>query len=141
MLAEENKIFNNLYGQNGVALNIAKKLGSFADLKGILEKGTDFIINEMKASNLKGRGGAAFSVGMKWSFISKDDPRDRYLVINGDEGEPGTCKDRELLRHEPYKLIEGIIIASYAIKAKTCYVYIRGEFAEEAKVLQKAIDE
>jgi NADH-quinone oxidoreductase subunit F len=141
MLAEENKVFNNLYGQNGVALNVAKKLGSFADLKGILEKGSDFIVNEMKASNLKGRGGAAFSVGMKWSFISKDDPRDRYLVINADEGEPGTCKDRELLRHEPYKLIEGIIIASYAIKAKTCYVYIRGEFAEEAKVLQKAIDE
>lgn len=141
MLAEKDKIFNNLYGQHGVGFEIAKSLGDFKDLKSILEKGDAFIIEEIKKSGLKGRGGAGFPTGNKWSFINKNDPKPKYLVINGDEGEPGTCKDREIIRHEPFKLLEGIIMASYAISAKVCYIYIRGEFYQEVEVLQKAIDE
>jgi NADH-quinone oxidoreductase subunit F len=141
VLAEKDKIFNNLYGQHGVGFEIAKSLGDFKDLKSILEKGDAFIIEEIKKSGLKGRGGAGFPTGNKWSFINKNDPKPKYLVINGDEGEPGTCKDREIIRHEPFKLLEGIIMASYAISAKVCYIYIRGEFYQEVEVLQKAIDE
>ncbi len=141
MLEAKDRIFNNLYGQNGVSLQIAKSLGDFKDLKAILSKGDSFLIEEIKKSGLKGRGGAGFPTGMKWSFINKADPRPKYLVINGDEGEPGTCKDREIIRHEPFKLLEGIIIASYAISAKVCYIYVRGEFFQEVQILQKAIDE
>jgi NADH-quinone oxidoreductase subunit F len=141
MLKEENKIFNNLYGQKPVSLANAKLSGEFKDMKDILSKGPAFIVEEVKKSGLKGRGGAAFSTGMKWSFIKREDPRPKYLVVNGDEGEPGTCKDREIIRSEPFKLLEGIIYASYVIDAKVCYVYIRGEFYQEAEVLQNAINE
>lgn len=141
MLKDTDRIFNNLYGQHTINFKNANTLGDFKQLKEILKKGSSFIINEVKNSNIKGRGGAGFPTGMKWSFINQKDPRPKYLVINADEGEPGTCKDRELIRHEPFKIIEGSILASYAIGAKTCYIYIRGEFCEEAEVLQKAIDE
>jgi len=141
MLKDTDRIFNNLYGQHTINFKTAITLGDFKQLKEILTQGSSFIINEVKNSNIKGRGGAGFPTGMKWSFINQKDPRPKYLVINGDEGEPGTCKDRELIRHEPFKIIEGCILASYAIGAKTCYIYIRGEFCEEAEVLQKAIDE
>ncbi len=141
MLDNKDKVFNNLYGQHGVSFDIAKSLGDFAELEDILKKGSSFIIEEIKKSKLRGRGGAGFPTGMKWSFIKTSDPRPKYLVINGDEGEPGTCKDREIIRHEPYKILEGAIIASYAIQAKVCYIYIRGEFYQEAAVLQRAIDD
>ncbi|MDR0484081.1 MAG: NADH-quinone oxidoreductase subunit NuoF [Alphaproteobacteria bacterium] len=141
MLEKIDRVFNNLYGTKGVSFEVAKSLGDFSNLKETLEKGADYIINEVKNSQLKGRGGAGFPTGMKWSFINKKDPRPKYLVINGDEGEPGTCKDREIIRHEPYKIVEGAIITSYAIEAKTCYIYIRGEFIQETRNLQKAIDE
>ncbi|MDR2007357.1 MAG: NADH-quinone oxidoreductase subunit NuoF [Alphaproteobacteria bacterium] len=141
MLEKNDRVFNNLYGSQGVSFEVAKSLGDFKDLKEILEKGADYIIGEIKNSQLKGRGGAGFPTGMKWSFINKKDPRPKYLVINGDEGEPGTCKDREIIRHEPYKIVEGAIISSYAIEAKVCYIYIRGEFIQETRALQKAIDD
>lgn len=134
-----NRVFNNLYGQLEVNFENAKKLGDFVHLQDILQKGREYIIDEMKKSGLRGRGGAGFSTGTKWSFINPNDTRDKYLVINGDEGEPGTCKDREILRHEPYKLVEGCIIASYAIGAKACYIYIRGEFYQETEKLNQAI--
>ncbi|MDC2965908.1 NADH-quinone oxidoreductase subunit NuoF, partial [Alphaproteobacteria bacterium] len=92
-------------------------------------------------SGLRGRGGAGFSTGMKWDFMPKSRDKQHYLVINADEGEPGTCKDRDIIRNEPHKLIEGCLIAGYAIGATKCYIYIRGEFLNEASILQKAIDE
>lgn len=141
LLAEENKVFQNIYGQHGVSLSIAESLGDLIKLKEILAKGREWVIEELKTSGLKGRGGAGFPTGMKWSFMNPKDPRPKYLVINGDEGEPGTCKDREIIRHEPYKIIEGSIIGANVIGAKVCYIYIRGEFYQEAMVLQKAIDE
>jgi len=99
------------------------------------------LIELVKASGLRGRGGAGFSAGMKWSFVPKDSPKPRYLVVNADESEPGTFKDRELMTKNPHQLIEGIVLASYAIKAAVCYIYIRGEFAFLVPVLEKAIAE
>ncbi len=141
MLDPKNRVFNNLHGQHGVGFKEAQKLGDFVKLDEILKKGPAQIIADMKASGLKGRGGAGFSTGDKWSFINPADTRTKYLVINGDEGEPGTCKDRELIRHEPYKIVEGCIIGAFAIGAKSCYIYIRGEFYYETQKLQKAIDD
>ena len=142
MLKEENKIFKNLYNEQGWELENALKRDDWLDTKKIIEKGRDWIINEIKASELRGRGGAGFSTGLKWSFAPKKvGSRPHYLVINADESEPGTCKDRDILRFEPQKLIEGCLIASYAVNAKICYVYIRGEYLNEGKRLQEAIDE
>ena len=96
----------------------------------------------MRKSGLRGRGGAGFVTGMKWSFMPKEvGERPHYLVVNADEGEPGTCKDREILRHEPHKLIEGCLLAGVGMGAHTAYIYVRGEFYREAEALQRAIDE
>lgn len=96
----------------------------------------------MKVSGLRGRGGAGFPTGMKWSFMNKpSDGRPKYLVVNADEGEPGTCKDREIMRHDPHKLVEGCLIAGRAIGARAAYIYIRGEFYNEASNMQVAIAE
>lgn len=123
----------------------AQKLGDWYKTKEILLKGHDWIISEIKASGLRGRGGAGFPSGLKWSFMNKPgfekDKRPRYLVINADEGEPGTCKDREIIRKEPHKLIEGCLIAGRAMNATVCYIYIRGEFYNEALVIESAIHE
>ena len=98
------------------------------------------IVDEVKKSNLRGRGGAGFSTGLKWSFVPKEAKR-VYLVVNADESEPGTCKDRELMAYDPHLLFEGMAIASYALSCKHAYIYIRGEMMREAKILQAAIDE
>ncbi|MCX2562386.1 NADH-quinone oxidoreductase subunit NuoF [Acetobacter thailandicus] len=142
MLQDENRIFTNLYGQNDWKLAGARVRGDWHDTASILSRGSEAIIAEMKASGLRGRGGAGFSTGMKWSFMPKNfDGRPHYLVINGDESEPGTCKDREIMRHEPHKLIESALIASFALNAHAAYIYIRGEFYQEAQHLQAAVDE
>jgi NADH-quinone oxidoreductase subunit F len=141
MLKNDDKVFNNLNKLLDISFNDAKNLGSFVNTFSILEKGSEFILNEVIESGLKGRGGAGFSTGTKWSFIKRNDPRPKYLVINGDEGEPGTCKDREIFKYESYKLLEGILLASYTINANVCYIYIRGEFYQESVILQHAINE
>jgi len=143
MLQDKDRIFINLYGDFGRDVQSAKTRGDWKDTKDIIAKGKDWIINEVKLSELRGRGGAGFPTGMKWSFAPKEvkSGRPHYLVINADESEPGTCKDRDILRFEPQKLIEGCLIASYAVNANTCYVYIRGEYIAESKILQEAIDE
>jgi NADH-quinone oxidoreductase subunit F len=141
MLQDKDRIYTNLYGQLDFRLAGARARGDWDGTKEILLKGRDWIITEMKASELRGRGGAGFSAGLKWSFMPKESPRPHYLVVNADEGEPGTCKDRDIMRHDPHKLVEGCLIASFAIGAHACYIYIRGEFAGEASNLQIAIDE
>ena len=143
MLQDKDRIFTNLYGDSGRDIKSAKARGDWKDTKEIIAKGKDWIINEVKLSELRGRGGAGFPTGMKWSFAPKEvkPGRPHYLVINADESEPGTCKDRDILRFEPQKLIEGCLIASYAVNANACYVYIRGEYLAESKILQEAIDE
>ncbi|RAU21281.1 NADH-quinone oxidoreductase subunit F [Paramagnetospirillum kuznetsovii] len=142
MLRDSDRIFTNLYGFHDWRLAGAKARGDWDGTKDILAKGRDWIIDEMKNSGLRGRGGAGFPTGVKWSFMPKTEgPRPHYLVINADEGEPGTCKDREMMRFDPHKLIEGALIASFAIGAHAAYIYIRGEFIREAEHLNYAIDE
>ena len=143
IIVDENTVFKNLYGFEGKDIESAKKRGSWQGVAEILAKGQDWIIEEVKKSGLRGRGGAGFSAGMKWSFMPKTRPADApaYLVVNADESEPGTCKDRDILRNDPHVLVEGILYASFAIRATQAYVYVRGEFYHEAMSLQNAIDE
>src|SRR5690349_9193707 len=142
MLADKDRIFQNLYGLHDWGLEGARKRGAWDGTKAIIEKGRDWIINEMKASGLRGRGGAGFPTGVKWSFMPKQsDGRPSFLVVNADEGEPGTCKDRDMMRNDPHKLVEGCLIASFACGANACYIYIRGEFYREAERLETAIEE
>ncbi len=142
MLADSDRIYTNIYGFEPFSLEYAKKRGDWDNTKDIIAKGRDWIINEMKASGLRGRGGAGFPTGMKWSFMPKvSDGRPHYLVINADESEPGTCKDRDILRNEPHKLIEGALLAAFAMGANACYIYIRGEFFNEGSTIVQAIKE
>ena len=142
MLKEEDKIFKNLYNDLGWTLEESLKRSDWLKTKDIISKGREWIINEIKISELRGRGGAGFPTGVKWSFAPKNiGSRPHYLVINADESEPGTCKDRDIMRFEPQKLIEGCLITSFAVNAHTCYIYIRGEYFNEGKRLQEAIDE
>ena len=142
MLKDEDRIFKNLYNDLGWEIDSALKRGDWEQTKEIILKGRDFIIKEIKDSELRGRGGAGFPTGLKLSFAPKKiGSRPHYLVINADESEPGTCKDRDIIRFEPQKLIEGCLIASYAVNAHKCYIYIRGEYFNEGEKLQKAIDE
>ncbi|MCX6830475.1 MAG: NADH-quinone oxidoreductase subunit NuoF [candidate division Zixibacteria bacterium] len=99
------------------------------------------LIDEVKKSGLRGRGGAGFPAGLKWSFVPKDSPKPRYLICNADESEPGTCKDRVLLEHDPHAVIEGMAIAAYAIGSHLAFCYVRGEFAHPASVMERAIEE
>ena len=117
MLKDQDRIFTNLYGFQSFGLDAAKKRGDWDGTKGIIQKGADWIISEMKESNLRGRGGAGFPTGLKWSFMPKESAKPSYLVVNADEGEPGTCKDREILRNDPHKLVEGCLIAGFAMNA------------------------
>ena len=143
MLADKDRIFTNVYGFQDWGLKAAQARGDWDDTKALMSKSQDDIIDEMKASGLRGRGGAGFPTGMKWSFMPKEskDGRPSFLVINADESEPGSCKDREILRHDPHKLIEGALIAGYAMRARAAYIYIRGEYIREAETVQAAIDE
>ena len=140
-LHDKDRIFKNLYGFQDWSLAGARARGAWDNTKGLIEKGHDWIITEVKNSGLRGRGGAGFPTGLKWSFMPKNDSRPSYLVINADESEPGSCKDREIMRHDPHLLIEGALLASFAMRAHTCYVYVRGEFMHERDQLQAAVDQ
>ncbi|ACL59009.1 NADH-quinone oxidoreductase subunit NuoF [Methylobacterium nodulans] len=142
MLSDQDRIFTNLYGFHSPGLDAARKRGAWDGTKFLLEQGRDWIVEEMKRSGLRGRGGAGFSTGLKWSFMpKKSDGRPHYLVVNADESEPGTCKDREIMRHDPHLLIEGCLLASFAMGAHAAYIYIRGEYVAEKHALQRAVDE
>src|SRR6201982_1461314 len=142
MLADKDRIFKNLYGLHDWGLKGARARGAWEGTKDILARGRDAIINEGKASGQRGRGGAGFATGLKWSFMTKrSDARAHYLVVNADESEPGTCKDREIMRHDPHLLVEGCLIAGFAMGAHTCFIYIRGEFVRERERLQAAVDQ
>ncbi len=141
MLEDKDRIFRNLYGFQDWRLKGARARGAWSDTKTLIEKGHDWIINEVKTSGLRGRGGAGFPTGLKWSFMPKNDPRPSYLAVNADESEPGSCKDREIMRHDPHLLIEGILLACFAMRAHTAFIYIRGEFMREREHLQTAVDE
>ena len=142
MLRDEDRIFTNLYGLHDWRLEGARMRGDWDGTAALVQLGREELVNRVKASGLRGRGGAGFPTGLKWSFMPKEtDGRPSYLVVNADEGEPGTCKDRDIMRHDPHKLVEGCLIAGSAIGATAAYIYIRGEFFREAQNLQFAIDE
>ena len=142
MLRDEDRIFQNIYGFEGADLASAKARGDWDNTAELIKKGRDWVIDEVKASGLRGRGGAGFPTGLKWSFMPKEsDGRPHYLVVNADESEPGTCKDRDIMRHEPHKLLEGCLLAGFAVGAHACYIYVRGEFIREREALQRAVDE
>jgi NADH-quinone oxidoreductase subunit F len=141
-LADKDRIFQNLYGRQPWNLAAARMRGNWDGTAAIIARGRDAVIDSVKNSGLRGRGGAGFPTGLKWSFMPKQsDGRPSYLVVNADESEPGTCKDREIMRHDPHLLVEGCLIASFAMGANAAYIYIRGEYIAERIALQRAIDE
>jgi NADH-quinone oxidoreductase subunit F len=141
MLSDKDRVFTNLYGQFDWTLPGARARGDWDGTKDLILKGRDWLVNEVKNSGLRGRGGAGFPTGLKWSFMPKQSDRPCYLVINADESEPGTCKDRDIIRYDPHKLVEGCLLAGAAMGATAGYIYIRGEFYNEAVNLQAAIDQ
>ena len=141
MLKDKDRIFTNLYGQAGVDLPSSKKRGVWDRTAVLVKKGRAKIVEEVKASGLRGRGGAGFPTGLKWSFMPEHSPLPVYLVVNADESEPGTCKDRDMIRFDPHRLLEGCLLSGVAIGAHHAYIYIRGEFVREAEVLEHAIEE
>ncbi|HXI86713.1 MAG TPA: NADH-quinone oxidoreductase subunit NuoF [Parvularculaceae bacterium] len=142
MLQDKDRIFTNLYGLHDWRLEAAKKRGAWNGTRDILAMAPEWIVQQIKDSGLRGRGGAGFPTGLKWSFMPREvGERPHYLVVNADESEPGTCKDRDILRHDPHLLIEGCLVASYAMRAHICFIYVRGEFVDERLNLQAAVDE
>ncbi len=143
MLQDKDRIFTNLYGYQSWHLDAARARGAWDNTKALLDLGPDTIIDRIKASGLRGRGGAGFPTGMKWSFMPKNPTPERpsFLVINADESEPGSCKDREIIRHDPHLLIEGALVAGFAMRARAAYIYIRGEYIREAETLFAAVAE
>ena len=144
MLADQDRIFTNLYGTGDWGLEGAKARGAWQDTATFIERGRDWITNEVKGSGLRGRGGAGFPTALKWTFMPKDgagDGRPSQLLVNADESEPGTCKDREILRHDPHHLVEGCLLAGRAMGAHIAYVYIRGEFIRERHHFEAAVQQ
>ncbi|HEY2539521.1 MAG TPA: NADH-quinone oxidoreductase subunit NuoF [Stellaceae bacterium] len=141
MLTDKDRIFTNLYGTGDWRLDGARQRGDWDGTRDLIQKGRDWIVEQVKESGLRGRGGAGFPTGLKWSFMPKESAHPAYLVVNADESEPGTCKDRDIMRHDPHKLVEGALLASVGMGAHHSYIYIRGEFYNEAQRLQTAIDE
>src|SRR4249920_618842 len=118
-----------------------ERTGGYQAYKKALALTPDQIVDEVKKSGLRGRGGAGFPTGMKWGFLPKDNPKPRYMCVNADESEPGTYKDRVIIERDPHRLIEGTVVSCHAIRSKTAYIYIRGEFHEGARTLEKALAE
>ncbi len=141
MLKEKDKIFSNIYGFEDRSIKGSMKRGDWSETRKFIQKDQEWIIEEIKASGLRGRGGAGFPTGLKWSFMPKSSEKVKYLVVNADESEPGTCKDREILRHEPHSLLEGCLLAGYSMGCQSAYIYLRGEYVREREALEIAINE
>ncbi|WP_075222966.1 NADH-quinone oxidoreductase subunit NuoF [Acuticoccus yangtzensis] len=142
MLSDQDRIFTNLYGFEDWTLEGARKRGQWSETKSFIDQGRDWIIEQLKGSGLRGRGGAGFPSGLKMSFMPKraeGDDKPHYLVVNADESEPGTCKDREILRNDPQLLIEGCLLACRAMDSHHCYIYVRGEYIAERRHLEAAV--
>src|SRR5579862_7834619 len=136
---DEVKVVSKRFGKGAADIEQYLKLDGYKAVQKALTMSSDDIINEVKTSNLRGRGGAGFPTGMKWSFVPKESAKPKYILVNGDESEPGTCKDRPILEHDPHAVIEGVIIAGLAVGAKIGFVYIRGEYRYLVDIMRKAI--
>src|SRR3978361_874391 len=139
MLDDKDRIFRNLYGLEDWGLEGARRRGAWDGTKGIIDKGRDWVITEMKASGLRGRGGAGFPTGLKWSFVPKTSDKPKYGAGNGDKSGPGTCKDHIIFLHDPHAVIEGTMIAGLAIGAKMGFIYLRGEYRYLLKSVDKRV--
>jgi NADH-quinone oxidoreductase subunit F len=141
-LLERRLIFSNIGREDWTTdIDCYLRGGGYEQLKQALTMSRAEIVNKVKNSGLRGRGGAGFSCGLKWSFIKPDEKRPVYLICNADESEPGTFKDRYIIHEDPHQLLEGILISCFALNARTAYIYIRGEFPEGARILERAIEE
>ena len=136
---DEVKIVSKRFGMGAAQIDRYVELGGYASTRKCIEQGSEWIINEMKASNLRGRGGAGFPTGLKWSFVPKQSEKPKYVLVNGDESEPGTCKDHLIFLHDPHAIIEGTIIAGLAIGAKMGFIYLRGEYRYLLEIMEKAV--
>ncbi|MGA2991767.1 MAG: NADH-quinone oxidoreductase subunit NuoF [Candidatus Korobacteraceae bacterium] len=136
---DEVKVTSRRFGMGATEIGRYLELDGYQAVRKALQMGPEAVINEMKASNLRGRGGAGFPTGMKWSFVPKESAKPKYVLCNGDESEPGTCKDRLIFEHDPHAVIEGVMIAAIAINSHTGYVYIRGEYRYLSAIMQKAL--
>jgi len=136
---DEVKIVTRRFGMGAAQIDKYIELGGYEAAKKCLAQGPDWTINEMKASNLRGRGGAGFPTGMKWSFVPKQSAKPKYVLVNGDESEPGTCKDHLIFLHDPHAVIEGTIIAGLAIGSKLGFIYLRGEYRYLLEIMEKAV--
>ncbi|HXU99630.1 MAG TPA: NADH-quinone oxidoreductase subunit NuoF [Caulobacteraceae bacterium] len=142
ILADKDRVFTNLYGLRDWRLEGARARGVWNGTADMLGISPEWVCDQIKESGLRGRGGAGFATGLKWTFMPKQiGERPHYLVVNADESEPGTCKDREIMRGDPHRLIEGCLVASYAIRAHDCFIYIRGEYVLERERLEAALIE
>ncbi len=137
----EHILFQNVWKENSTSIDVYKASGGYSKLADWLKTPAETILEEVKKSNLRGRGGAGFPTGMKWSFLPKDSPKPRYMCVNADESEPGTYKDRVIIERDPHSLIEAIVVSCHAIRSQVAYIYIRGEFHEGARTLEKALAE
>ena len=138
---DEVKLISFRFGKGATSIDKYIELDGYKAVRKAIELGPEGIIAEMKASNLRGRGGAGFPTGMKWSFVPKQSAKPKYVLVNGDESEPGTCKDRLIFEHDPHSVIEGVIIAGLAIGSKMGFIYLRGEYRYLLKIMEKAIDD
>src|SRR5258708_7600584 len=138
---DEVKVVSRRFGQGAANIDRYLELDGYKAVQKALAMEPDAIVNEVKNSGLRGRGGAGFSTGMKWSFVPKQSAKPKYVLCNGDESEPGTCKDRLIFEHDPHSVIEGVMIGALAVGAKSGYIYIRGEYPYLFDTLQKAIRE
>ena len=136
---DEVKIISRRFGQGAADIEKYLELDGYKAVRTSIEKGPEWIINEMKASGLRGRGGAGFPTGLKWSFVPKQSDKPKYVLVNGDESEPGTCKDHLIFLHDPHSVIEGTMIAGLAIGAKMGFIYLRGEYRYLLKIMEKAV--
>jgi NADH-quinone oxidoreductase subunit F len=136
---DEVKVVSKRFGMGATNLDRYLELDGYKALQKAIGMGPDAIINEMKVSNLRGRGGAGFPTGMKWSFVPKQSPKPKYVLCNGDESEPGTCKDRLIFEQDPHSVIEGVMIAALAVGSKTGYIYLRGEYRYLVVIMEKAV--
>ncbi len=136
---DEVKVVSRRFGRGATNIDRYIELDGYKAVRQAIEKGPEWIIAEMKASNLRGRGGAGFPTGMKWSFVPKQSEKPKYVLVNGDESEPGTCKDHLIFLHDPHAVIEGCIVAGLAVGAKTGFIYLRGEYRYLLTIMEKAI--
>ena len=136
---DEVRVVSRRFGLGATNIDRYLELDGYKAVQKALGMGADGIVNEVKNSGLRGRGGAGFSTGMKWSFVPKQAPKPKYVLCNGDESEPGTCKDRLIFEHDPHAVIEGVMIAGLAVGSKTGYIYVRGEYRYLLEIVQKAI--